>query len=183
MDRELENKKYFDMLKMFVEPLYWQKQYYKYIKVLEPIRIEWRGLSTTVYWDDGTKTTVTLSEDDAKMGNNVYAAFCAAFTKRMLRSNSRIHKLVNESIDTCVDSKRKKMLDEAEEKEKAEKLRREKIRAKKAERKKRIEAEKKAAEERKKVSDENIDRETMIKKLETMAELLHLISDLRRTFP
>lgn len=46
---------------------------------------------TTVLWDDGTKTTVKLSDDDIY---DEYSAFCAALAKRIYGSNSRIKKII-----------------------------------------------------------------------------------------
>lgn len=46
---------------------------------------------TTVLWNDGTKTTVKLSDDDIY---DEYSAFCAALAKRIYGSNSRIKKII-----------------------------------------------------------------------------------------
>ena len=46
---------------------------------------------TTVLWNDGTRTTVKLSDDDIY---DEYSAFCAALAKRIYGSNSRIKKIM-----------------------------------------------------------------------------------------
>ena len=46
---------------------------------------------TTVLWNDGTRTTVKLSDDDVY---DEYSAFCAALAKRIYGSNSRIKKII-----------------------------------------------------------------------------------------
>lgn len=46
---------------------------------------------TTVLWNDGTRTTVKLSDDDIY---DEYSAFCAALAKRIYGSNSRIKKII-----------------------------------------------------------------------------------------
>lgn len=46
---------------------------------------------TTVLWNDGTRTTVKLSDDDIY---DEYSAFCAALAKRIYGSSSRIKKII-----------------------------------------------------------------------------------------
>lgn len=46
---------------------------------------------TTVLWDDGTRTTVKLSDDDVY---DEYSAFCAALAKRIYGYNSIIKKII-----------------------------------------------------------------------------------------
>lgn len=63
---------------------------------------------TTVLWNDGTRTTVKLSDDDIY---DEYSAFCAALAKRIYGSNSRIKKIIKTQGRTPLskeDKKRKK---------------------------------------------------------------------------
>lgn len=135
MNKELHRKEYYDFFKSFKDPskLEWyeQREYFKDLVKVAPLRIEMDGDSTTVYWDDGSKTTVTFSSGDDESIKSPYNAFCAAFTKRMFRSNSRIHKMLDEFDAKKMDQEFEEFLDakEAEEKKKEEEY--EKNRAKK----------------------------------------------------
>ena len=60
---------------------------------------------TTVLWDDGTKTTVKLSDDDIY---DEYSAFCAALAKRIYGSNSRIKKIIKTQGRTPLSKEDKK---------------------------------------------------------------------------
>lgn len=49
------------------------------------------GPATIVFWDDGTKTIVKRAEGTK---DDIYMAFCSAFTKKMLGTNSRIKRII-----------------------------------------------------------------------------------------
>lgn len=49
------------------------------------------GPATIVFWDDGTKTIVKRAEGT---NDDIYMAFCSAFTKKMLGTNSRIKRII-----------------------------------------------------------------------------------------
>lgn len=71
---------------------------------------------TTVLWNDGTKTTVKLSDDDIY---DEYSAFCAALAKRIYGSNSRIKKIIKTQGRIPL-SKEEKKARKKERKERAE---------------------------------------------------------------
>lgn len=71
---------------------------------------------TTVLWNDGTKTTVKLSDDDIY---DEYSAFCAALAKRIYGSNSRIKKIIK-TQGRFLLSKEEKKARKKERKERAE---------------------------------------------------------------
>lgn len=71
---------------------------------------------TTVLWNDGTKTTVKLSDDDIY---DEYSAFCAALAKRIYGSNSRIKKII-QAQGRFPLSKEEKKTRKKERKERAE---------------------------------------------------------------
>lgn len=71
---------------------------------------------TTVLWDDGTKTTVKLSDDDIY---DEYSAFCAALAKRIYGSNSKIKKIIQAQGQAPL-SKEEKKARKKEGKERAE---------------------------------------------------------------
>lgn len=71
---------------------------------------------TTVLWDDGTKTTVKLSDGDIY---DEYSAFCAALAKRIYGSNSRIKKIIK-TQGRFLLSKEEKKARKKERKERAE---------------------------------------------------------------
>ena len=56
-----------------------------------PKRILRSGPATIVFWEDGTKTIVKLSEGEE---DNAYAAFTAALAIRIFGSNSKLKKMV-----------------------------------------------------------------------------------------
>lgn len=74
---------------------------------------------TTVLWNDGTKTTVKLSDDDIY---DEYSAFCAALAKRIYGSNSRIKKIIQAQSRFPL-SKEEKKARKKERKERADALR------------------------------------------------------------
>lgn len=49
------------------------------------------GPATIVFWDDDTKTIVKRAEGTK---DDIYMAFCSAFTKKMLGTNSRIKRII-----------------------------------------------------------------------------------------
>jgi hypothetical protein len=56
----------------------------------KPKRITHSGNETAVEWDDGTKTVVRCMQDDHP---DNYAAFCAAFAKRVYGDNGTVKRL------------------------------------------------------------------------------------------
>lgn len=71
---------------------------------------------TTVLWNDGTRTTVKLSDDDIY---DEYSAFCAALAKRIYGSNSKIKKIIK-TQGRFLLSKEEKKARKKERKERAE---------------------------------------------------------------
>ena len=61
-------------------------------KMVNPTRIIHSGPATIVFWDNGTKTVVKLSDND---WFDEYDAFCAAFAIKMFGSNSRVKKMID----------------------------------------------------------------------------------------
>lgn len=53
------------------------------------------GPATIVFWDDGTKTIVKRAEGTK---DDIYMAFCSAFTKKMLGNNSRIKRIIFKNL-------------------------------------------------------------------------------------
>ena len=78
---------------------------------LSPTRILRSGDRTIVFWNDGTKTIVKRSPDEA---DNDYAAFTAALGIRMYGSNSALRRLIRNKIQIQKPKKPKKM-NESEE--------------------------------------------------------------------
>ena len=66
-------------------------------------RIHKSGPVTVVIWNDGTKTVVRRAEGSK---DDPYAAFCAAVTKRIYGSNSKINKMLK--VNTKENGKEKK---------------------------------------------------------------------------
>lgn len=64
------------------------------MKKLDVKKIIFSGPKTIVLWSDGTKTIVSMSKDEAKFDPE--AAFCAAYTKKMFGSNSKIKRIIKE---------------------------------------------------------------------------------------
>lgn len=58
---------------------------------LTPKRILRSGPATIVFWEDGTKTIVKLSDGEE---DNAYAAFTAALAIKIFGSNSKLKKMV-----------------------------------------------------------------------------------------
>lgn len=64
------------------------------MKKIEVKKIIFSGPKTIVLWSDGTKTIVSMSKDEAKFDPE--AAFCAAYTKKMFGTNSKIKRIIKE---------------------------------------------------------------------------------------
>lgn len=64
------------------------------MKKLDVKKIIFSGPKTIVLWTDGTKTIVSMSKDEAKFDPE--AAFCAAYTKKMFGTNSKIKRIIKE---------------------------------------------------------------------------------------
>lgn len=64
------------------------------MKNVDVKKIIFSGPKTIVLWSDGTKTIVSMSKDEAKFDPE--AAFCAAYTKKMFGSNSKIKRVIKE---------------------------------------------------------------------------------------
>ena len=73
---------------------------------LSPTRILRSGDRTIVFWNDGTKTIVKRSPDEA---DNDYAAFTAALGIRMYGSNSALRRMIRNKIQIQKPKKPKKM--------------------------------------------------------------------------
>lgn len=74
---------------------------------MTPKKIMRNGPATIVFWEDGTKTVVKKMPGDK---DDIYAAFCAAFTKKYFGSNEKVkatvdslcgpsEKVINEIVD------------------------------------------------------------------------------------
>lgn len=64
------------------------------MKNVDVKKIIFSGPKTIVFWNDGTKTIVSMSKDEAKFDPE--AAFCAAYTKKMFGVNSKIKRIIKE---------------------------------------------------------------------------------------
>lgn len=64
-------------------------------KFYEPEKILVNGPATIVFWKDGTKTVVKLSEGDHY---DEYTAYCIALTKKICGSNSKIKSIIKRTI-------------------------------------------------------------------------------------
>lgn len=64
------------------------------MKKLDVKKIIFSGPKTIVMWSDGTKTIVSMSKDELRFDPE--AAFCAAYTKKMFGSNSKIKRIIKE---------------------------------------------------------------------------------------
>lgn len=64
------------------------------MKKLDVKKIIFSGPKTIVLWSDGTKTIVSMSKNEAKFDPE--AAFCAAYTKKMFGTNSKIKRIIKE---------------------------------------------------------------------------------------
>ena len=92
-------------------------------KTLKDGTIKKGGLYTTVKWNDGTYTTVKVSQNDASE-KSPYMAFCAALAKKLYGSNAAVHRVVNHHLSTYLEAQKKlkeeaKFSKELEAKEKA----------------------------------------------------------------
>lgn len=64
------------------------------MKNVDVKKIIFSGPKTIVLWSDGTKTIVSMSKDELRFDPE--AAFCAAYTKKMFGSNSKIKRIIAE---------------------------------------------------------------------------------------
>lgn len=64
------------------------------MKNVDVKRIIFSGPKTIVLWSDGTKTIVSMSKDELRFDPE--AAFCAAYTKKMFGSNSKIKRIIEQ---------------------------------------------------------------------------------------
>lgn len=64
------------------------------MKKLDVKKIIFSGPKTIVLWTDGTKTIVSMSKDELRFDPE--AAFCAAYTKKMFGSNSKIKRIIEQ---------------------------------------------------------------------------------------
>lgn len=64
------------------------------MKELDVKKIIFSGPKTIVLWSDGTKTIVSMSKDETNFDPE--AAFCAAYTKKMFGSNSKIKRVIDQ---------------------------------------------------------------------------------------
>lgn len=64
------------------------------MKKLDVKKIIFSGPKTIVLWSDGTKTIVSMSKDETNFDPE--AAFCAAYTKKMFGTNSKIKRVIKE---------------------------------------------------------------------------------------
>lgn len=64
------------------------------MKELDVKKIIFSGPKTIVLWSDGTKTIVSMSKDETNFDPE--AAFCAAYTKKMFGTNSKIKRIIKE---------------------------------------------------------------------------------------
>ena len=64
------------------------------MKNVDVKKIIFSGPKTIVLWNDGTKTIVSMSKDETHFDPE--AAFCAAYTKKMFGTNSKIKRIIKE---------------------------------------------------------------------------------------
>lgn len=64
------------------------------MKNVDVKKIIFNGPKTIVLWTDGTKTIVSMSKDELRFDPE--AAFCAAYTKKMFGTNSKIKRVIAE---------------------------------------------------------------------------------------
>lgn len=64
------------------------------MKNVDVKKIIFSGPKTIVLWSDGTKTIVSMSKDETNFDPE--AAFCAAYTKKMFGTNSKIKRIIKE---------------------------------------------------------------------------------------
>lgn len=64
------------------------------MKELDVKKIIFSSPKTIVLWNDGTKTIVSMSKDELRFDPE--AAFCAAYTKKMFGTNSKIKRIIKE---------------------------------------------------------------------------------------
>lgn len=62
--------------------------------VIHPKRIIKSGPATIVIWEDGSKTVVKIHDGDK---DDLHTAFCAAVTKKVYGSNSKLKKVLEKT--------------------------------------------------------------------------------------
>lgn len=72
------------------------------IKNVDVKKIIFSGPKTIVLWSDGTKTIVSMSKDETNFDPE--AAFCAAYTKKMFGTNSKIKRIIKEKSNWAKSS-------------------------------------------------------------------------------
>lgn len=80
------NKKFIDLLKEILTEFAQENCVKKIVR---------NGPATIVFWEDGTKTIVKRAEGTK---DDIYMAFCSAFTKKMLGNNSRIKRVIFKNL-------------------------------------------------------------------------------------
>lgn len=88
---------------------------------VEPKTITFRGNVTIVWWKDGTKTVVRLAEGEPY---SKFHAFCAAVTKKLFGSASKIQKKIDEHDVDQIAERKKAEEEKARQKEQEAKDRR-----------------------------------------------------------
>lgn len=68
------------------------------MKNVDVKKIIFSGPKTIVLWTDGTKTIVSMSKDELRFDPE--AAFCAAYTKKMFGSNSKIKRIIEQKSNS-----------------------------------------------------------------------------------
>ena len=71
-----------------------EKRIYVYEYAFLPDRIITSGNRTIVFWKDGEKTIIKLSDDDTA---DEYSAFCIALAKKLFRNNSALKKIIEKA--------------------------------------------------------------------------------------
>lgn len=74
-----------------------------------PIHIARRGRTTVVWWNDSTKTHVTL--EDGRTDGGVFAAFCIAYAKRCVGSTTWLSRIIDEADEQQKEARRKRRLE------------------------------------------------------------------------
>ena len=64
------------------------------VEKIKPKKIIQNGIATIVFWNDGTKTVIKLADGDE---NDLFTAFCVAFTKRLFGSTSAINRQIEKT--------------------------------------------------------------------------------------
>lgn len=65
------------------------------VEKIKPKKIIQNGIATIVFWNDDTKTVVKLADGEE---NDIFTAFCVAFTKRLFGSTSAINRQIEKTF-------------------------------------------------------------------------------------